>query len=75
MIVGIIDQSVVGKNNTLCAAGFFAECVNIAFGVFSGGFLGKLSLIVSEIGAADAATGGIGFERTALPAELLCFLL
>ena len=41
MVAGIVDQPVVGKDDSLCTAGILAERVDIAFGVFPALFLRK----------------------------------
>ena len=75
MVLGVIDQAVVGKDDALCTPLVGAQRVDVTLGVASAVLFGENALIVSEMAAADAFAGGIRLERPAGPAELFCFLL
>ena len=68
MVFRVIDPSVVGVDDPLCAPALLAQCVYIAFFVIA---FRKDSFIISEIVSAYAFAGRVRLQRTALPSELL----
>ena len=62
VIVRVVDESVVGKDYTLCAAAVSTEGVYVTLGPFSALCVGELPLVVAEVVAADAFAGTVGLK-------------
>ena len=69
MVGGEIDKTVIGKDNASCAPRGCAEGADIAFGVASAVFIGQKAFVITEIVAADAFAGSVGFQSAARPTE------
>ena len=66
MVVGVVDQTVIGEDQTLGTSRLGAQSVDITFGILP--ICGKQFLVIAEVVTADALAGGVGLQRTTLPA-------
>ncbi|MBQ5755140.1 MAG: aldehyde dehydrogenase family protein, partial [Oscillospiraceae bacterium] len=69
MVVGIVDQTVVGKNDPLGPPLGGAQGIDVTFGVHPALGLGQKALPVAKAVAANAHAGGIFFQPAAAPAR------
>ena len=75
MVTSIINQTIVGKNNTLCSAAALSFGINITFIILSTVLLWQQTFIVTEFIPADGCTFFILFYTAATPAKVLCLRL
>ena len=75
MVIGIIDQAVIGKDDALRSACTLAQRVDIA--LFPGTSLGfgEQAFVVAEEITADTHTREVFFQTAAGPAGFPCFFL
>ena len=75
VVICVVDQAVVGKNDALGAPGVFACSINIAFGIGAAFFLGEQTLPVVEAAAPDCgALTDVTLYIAAVPAGILRLL-
>ena len=66
--IGVLNQAVVGEDDTLGTPAVAAQGINIAFGPLTTRSIREQTLVIAEAVAADALAGGIVFQTAALPA-------
>ena len=69
MVIGVVDQTVVGEDDALGAPAFGTQGVDVALGPFPALGIGQKSLVIAEFIAADAHAGGESLQATAFPAQ------
>ena len=75
MVFRIINQTIIGKDNPLCAPAAGIQSVNITFLICPPFFLRQEPFIISKPIPADTFSRRIGLKRAAFSAKFLCFLL
>ena len=75
MVIGIVNQAVIGIDDALRTAGILSFGINVAFVVLASLLCGKLLFIVAEVGSADGGAFFIPFHGAAGPAERFGFRL
>lgn len=75
MVGGVVNQAVVGEDDSLCAAAAFAMGINITFIVQTTCGGGKQTFTVIKLITANGAVRSILFHAAAFPAKFtgLCF--
>ena len=68
MVVGVINQAVVGKDDALGTAAGCADGVDVTFSPLAAFGVGQKAFVVAEIVAADGLAGSDLIQRAALPA-------
>ena len=72
MILGVVDQTVIGEDDALGAATALAVGVDVALVVLPPVGLGQDALPVAEFVAADGRALLVLLDAAALPAQLPC---
>ena len=75
MILCVIDQPIVGKDDALRAPFLRSQGIDVTFRIYSPFGFRKQSLVISEPAAADALPRCVRLQRTARLSQLLRFLL
>ena len=71
MVIGVVDQAVVGEDDALGTAGLGVEGVNVTFRPGAAIGIGQEAFVVAEVVAADTHAVGVVIQTAAAPAQLL----